>query len=397
MNESNFPKVILSSGKDQSLRRFHPWVFSGAIKKIKGEVAEGMVVEVYSNHDEFLGIGHYSGGSIAVRIFSFAPIVPDANFWFQKIEKAFNFRKEANLTHNAETNVYRLIHAEGDGLPGLIIDFYNGVAVIQAHSVGMYLMCNLISEALQKVYGNILKAIYDKSAESLPDIPGLNAVNSLLWGKVETNVVNEYGHKFAIDWETGQKTGFFVDQRENRKLLQKYCAGKNVLNTFCYSGGFSIYALAAGAQLVHSVDSSKKAMVLTDENVKLNFNEAPNHTSFAMDTFNFIDTATEKYDVIILDPPAFAKHQHVKHNAVQGYKRLNAEAMRKIAPGGILFTFSCSQAVDKYLFHNTIMSAAIQAGREVRILEYMSQPVDHAPSIFHPEGEYLKGIVVKVY
>lgn len=391
------PKVILSSGKDQSPRRFHPWIFSGAIKKIKGEVAEGMIVEVVSNHDEPLGIGHYSNGSIAVRIFSFEQQEINQEFWNIRIQKAFNFRKEACLIDNPNTNTFRLVHAEGDGLPGLIIDIYADTAVIQSHSTGMHLIKNELVEALKNVFGKTLKCIYDKSADTMPSIPSMEITNQILWGKPESNYVLEHGLKFKIDWEQGQKTGFFIDQRENRKLLQKYCAGKKVLNTFCYSGGFSVYALAAEAKLVHSVDSSKKAIVLTDENVALNFGATDKHQSFAVDTFNFLEHAEEKYDVIILDPPAFAKHHNVKHNAVQGYKRLNAEAIRRINPGGVIFTFSCSQAVDKYLFHNTVMSAAIQAGREVRVLEYMSQPVDHAPSIFHPEGEYLKGIVIKVY
>jgi 23S rRNA (cytosine1962-C5)-methyltransferase len=390
------PKVILSSGKDQSPRRFHPWIFSGAIKKIKGEVAEGMIVEVVSNHDEPLGIGHYSEGSIAVRIFSFEPIEINQDFWDKRIRKAYEFRKEAGLINNAETNTYRLIHAEGDGLPGLIIDVYDDTAVIQTHSTGMHLMKTELVNALKNVFGSQLKAIYDKSADTMPDVKGVEISNQLLWGKPDSEFVLEHGLKFKIDWEQGQKTGFFIDQRENRKLLQKYCTGKKVLNTFCYSGGFSVYALAADAQLVHSVDSSKKAILLTDENIALNFGATEKHTSFAVDTFSFLDQSEEKYDVIILDPPAFAKHHHVKHNAVQGYKRLNAEAIRKINPGGVIFTFSCSQAVDKYLFHHTVMAAAIQAGRAVRVLEYMSQPCDHAPSIFHPEGEYLKGMVIKV-
>ncbi|HRG58653.1 MAG TPA: class I SAM-dependent rRNA methyltransferase [Bacteroidia bacterium] len=391
------PKVILSSGKDQSPRRFHPWIFSGAIKKIKGEVAEGMIVEVVSNHDEPLGIGHYSNGSIAVRIFSFEHQVIDQEFWNKRIQKAYNFRKDAGLINNKNTNTFRLIHAEGDGLPGLIIDVYGDTAVIQSHSTGMHLIKNELVEALKNVFGKTLTCIYDKSADTMPTIPGMEITNQILWGKPESEYVLEHGLKFKIDWEQGQKTGFFIDQRENRKLLQKYCEGKKVLNTFCYSGGFSVYALAADAALVHSVDSSKKAIVLTDANVELNFGTQAKHQSFALDTFNFLEHSEEKYDVIILDPPAFAKHHNVKHNAVQGYKRLNAEAIRRINPGGVIFTFSCSQAVDKYLFHNTLMSAAIQAGREVRVLEYMSQPVDHAPSIFHPEGEYLKGIVIKVY
>ncbi len=391
------PKVILGSGKDQSVRRFHPWIFSGAIKKIKGEVAEGMLVEVYSNHDEPLAVGHYSNGSIAVRVLSFGIEEVNAEFWYNKIAKAYEFRKDSGLIQNRETNTYRLIHAEGDNLPGLIIDIYDDTAVIQSHSVGMHLIKPLLVEALKKVYGDTLKAIYDKSADTMPKLNNMEITNQVLWGQPQSEFVLEYGLKFKIDWEQGQKTGFFIDQRENRKLLQKYCSHKKVLNTFCYSGGFSVYALAAGANLVHSVDSSKKAITLTDANVQLNFGDTQKHQSFASDTFHFLEQANETYDVIILDPPAFAKHHNVKHNAVQGYKRLNVEAMKRIKSGGVLFTFSCSQAIDKSLFQNTIMSAAILSGRRVRILEYMSQPADHAPSIFHPEGEYLKGIVLKVY
>ena len=403
--QNNFPKVILSSGKDQSLRRFHPWVFSGAIKKIKNsegkevEPSEGDVVCVVSNHDEFLGLGHYQRGTIAIRVFSFEDVELNQEFWNRKIENAFAVRAQLGLTNNAETNVYRLLHAEGDGMPGLIIDFYNGTTVLQTHSIGMHLIKTHIIEALQKVYGNKLDAVYDKSEETMPKQSEIKAENGLLWGETKSNDVNEYGNKFSIDWETGQKTGFFIDQRENRKLLSHYSKGKSIANTFCYSGGFSVFAMRAGAALVHSVDSSKKAIELTEKNIELNKNDFAKdsiHESFAIDTFNFLETAADKYDVIILDPPAFAKHQNVKHNAVQGYKRLNAEAFRKIKSGGILFTFSCSQVVDKNLFNSTVMSAAILAKRNVRVLHHLSQPADHAASIFHPEGEYLKGLVLFV-
>lgn len=396
-----FVKVILSSGKDQSLRRFHPWVFSGAIKKIKGEVSEGDVVEVFSNHDEYLGTGHYQIGTIAIRLFSFIQTEPNFDFWKAKIQKAYDFRTQMGLTDNPETNVYRLLYAEGDDMPGLIIDFYNGTAVLQTHSIGMHLIKNHIVEALKEVLGEKLKAVYDKSEETLPKQSEVKSINGYLYGKPDSNMVKENGHHFFVDWEIGQKTGFFIDQRESRELLKKYAHGKNVLNTFCYSGGFSVYALAAGASGVHSVDSSKKAIELTDKNILLNMENTSMgqfgvHQSFAEDTFDFLKDKEDKYDVIILDPPAFAKHRDVKHNAVMGYKRLNAEAIKKIKPKGIIFTFSCSQVVDRNLFNHTITAAAIQAGRNVKILHYLSQPIDHRINIFHPEGEYLKGLVLFV-
>lgn len=394
-----YPKVILSSGKDQSLKRRHPWVFSGAIKKIQGDVNEGDVVEVYSTHDEYLGTGHYQDGSIAVRVFSFQKIAPGAAYWKRKIEKAYNYRKELGLIPHPETNVYRLVYAEGDELPGLIIDYYNGTAVLQAHSIGMHLARNMFVNALKEIYGSELKAVYDKSQETLPKKSGIKASNGYLSGNAVPIIagmteVMENNHRFYIDWESGQKTGFFIDQRENRALLAKYCKDKKVLNTFCYTGGFSVYAGKAGASLVHSVDSSQKAITLTNKNTGLN--NIQNHESFAMDTFDFLKGKENVYDVIVLDPPAFAKHQHVKHNAVMGYKRLNAEAMKAIKPGGIIFTFSCSQVVDKSLFRHTIMAAAIDAKRNVNVLHYMTQPVDHPINIFHPEGEYLKGLVLYV-
>ncbi|CAN5467635.1 class I SAM-dependent rRNA methyltransferase [soil metagenome] len=391
------PKIWLASGKDHSLKRFHPWVFSGAIKKVEGEVNDGDIVEVFSAKNEFLGMGHYQTGSIAVRIFSFEQVTPDASFWEAKIQSAYNFRKRTGVVKDENTNVFRLIYAEGDGLPGLIVDVFQDTAVLQAHSIGMHYAKNEISIGLQKVLGEQLKAIYDKSAETLPPQASENAKNEYLWGTPgNSQLVLENGHNFYVDWEEGQKTGFFIDQRENRALLGSYAPGRKVLNTFCYTGGFSIYALKAGAQLVHSVDSSKKAIALTDKNVELNGFKEPQHQSFAKDTFEFFKNTEEKYDLIILDPPAFAKSHKVRHNAVMGYKRLNAEAIRKISPGGILFTFSCSQAVDKILFQNTIMAAAIEAGRNIRIMHQLSHPADHPVNIFHPEGEYLKGLVLYV-
>lgn len=388
-------QVILSSGKDQSLRRFHPWVFSGAIKKIKGPVQDGDIVDIYSNKDEYLGTGHYQDGSIAIRVFSFEQIEPGVEFWKSKIRKAWEYRKATGITDDLNTNVYRLIYAEGDGLPGLIVDYYNGVAVLQAHSVGMHRNRMDIANALKEVMGDKLIAVYDKSKEALFRNEGGESQNAFILGSAgESGEVLEHGNRFLINWVHGQKTGFFVDQRENRQLLARYSNGKNVLNTFSYTGGFSVYAGKAGANLVHSVDSSKKAVELTDQN--MNLNGLTNHESFAMDTFDFLEGKENQYDVIVLDPPAFAKSVSARHHAVMGYKRLNAEAIRKIKPGGIIFTFSCSQVVDRRLFHDTIVAASIQAGRNVRLMHHLTQPSCHPVSIFHPEGEYLKGLVIHV-
>ena len=387
-----FTRITLNNGKEHSLKRFHPWVFSGAIKKLSGEVEEGDVVEVFSAQNEFLGMGHVQKGSIAVRIFSFEKINPDADFWRRKIQKAYDYRQSIGLADNPNTNVFRLVYGEGDGLPGLIIDYYNGTCVMQAHSIGMFIDKEKIVAALKDVLGEKLKAVYDKSSETLPK--HIEAKNSYLFGKSDVQEVIENGNKFLIDWEGGQKTGFFIDQRDNRQLLASYSKDKTVLNTFCYTGGFSVYSAKAGAKEVHSVDSSKKAIELTDKNITLN--DITNHKSFAVDTFDFLKDKENIYDIIILDPPAFAKSRDVKHNAVMGYKRLNAEAIKQIKPGGLLFTFSCSQVVDKYLFNSTIMSAAIVAGRNVKILHQLSQPADHPINIFHPEGEYLKGLVLYV-
>jgi 23S rRNA (cytosine1962-C5)-methyltransferase len=392
-----FIKVVLKSGKDASMHRFHPWIFSGAIKKIYGgDPGEGDVVTVYDNKDEFLGMGHYQIGSIAIRVFSFEEIVPDKAFWISKFEKAIAYRKQLGIMGQPETNVYRLIHAEGDGMPGLIMDYYNGTIVMQAHSIGMHLLRHLFSEILQELLGDDLQAIYDKSEGTLPHKADIEPVNGYLFGKSAGGEVLEYGHKFNIDWVKGQKTGFFVDQRENRKLLAEYSKGKKVCNVFGYTGGFSVFALKAGAELVHTVDASKQAIDLTDENVKLNFGENANHKGFAMDAFDFFDTTDEKYDIIILDPPAFAKHQNVLHNALQGYKRINQRALEQIKPGGIIFTFSCSQAVSKENFRKSVFAAAANARRNVKILHQLAQPTDHPISIYHPESEYLKGLVLFV-
>jgi 23S rRNA (cytosine1962-C5)-methyltransferase len=391
-------KVTLTSGKDHSLHRFHPWVFSGAIKKFSGDVKEGEVVEVFSAQNEFLGMGHFQVGSIAIRMFSFIEVVPDYNFWKSKIQSAYNFRKQLNLVDNPATNCYRLLFAEGDGLPGFIIDFYNGTAVFQSYSIGMHLIKDQFVKALQEIMGDTLIAVFDKSEETMPKQAPVKAENGYLYKKDESitgnTIVLENNNKFFIDWEGGQKTGFFLDQRENRKLLASYSKDKVVLNTFCYTGGFSVYAANGGAKEVHSTDISKKAMDLTDRNIELN--NIKNHQSFTVDTFEFLKHRENTYDIIVLDPPAFAKHQNVKHNAIMGYKRLNFEAIKQIKPGGLLFTFSCSQVVDKNTFNSTVMAAAIEAGRNVRVMHHLSQPPDHCVNIFHPEGEYLKGLVVHV-
>ncbi|CAN5905917.1 class I SAM-dependent rRNA methyltransferase [soil metagenome] len=391
------PQLILAPGKETSLKRFHPWVFSGAVKKMPPHLQEGQVVEVYSHQQEFLGIGHYTIGSIVVRVFSFEPIEPDYPFWKSKIAQAYAYRRQLGLAEGGETDVYRLVYAEGDGLPGLIVDVYKDTAVLQAHTVGMYLIREQLAQALREVIGPGLRAVYDKSAETLPHKAHIQPANGYLYGApAEDHLVSENGSTFLVDWETGQKTGFFIDQRENRELLARYSRGTSVLNNFCYTGGFSVYALNAGASLVHSGDSSKKAIELTDRNAALNADRPGQHEAFAMDTFQFLKDKAGTYDIIILDPPAFAKHQNVRHNAVMGYKRLNAEAIKKIKPGGLLFTFSCSQVVDKNLFQSTVMAAAIEAGRHIKVMHHLSQPPDHPVSIFHPEGEYLKGLVLYV-
>ena len=391
-------KITLTSGKDHSLHRFHPWVFSGAIKKFSGDVKEGDVVEVYSAQNEFLGMGHFQIGSIAVRMFSFTQVTPDYNFWKSKIQAAYKFRKQLNLVDNPSTNCYRLFFAEGDGLPGFIIDFYNGTAVFQSYSIGMHLIKDQFVKALEEIMGDSLVAVFDKSEDTMPKQAPVKATNGYLYKKDELNPIDtialENNNKFYVDWEGGQKTGFFLDQRENRALLGSYSKDKVVLNTFCYTGGFSVYAANAGATEVHSTDISKKAIELTDRNIELN--KIQNHQSFAVDTFEFLKHKENTYDIIVLDPPAFAKHQNVKHNAIMGYKRLNYEAIKQIKPGGLLFTFSCSQVVDKNTFNSTVMAAAIEAGRNVRVLHHLSQPPDHCVNIFHPEGEYLKGLVVHV-
>lgn len=392
---TNPVKITLKSGKDQSLRRYHPWVFSGAIKKIFGEPAEGDVVEIYDNKDEFLALGHYQPSSIAVRILSFQKIDPDKEFFRQRIRSAVDYRRSLGLLDNDDTNVFRLIHAEGDNLPGLIVDFYNGVAVMQMHSVGMYRMRHEIADLLSELLGRRLTAVYDKSESTIPYMSGIKGVNGFLAGDSERVTVSEYGRKFIVDWTTGQKTGFFVDQRENRKLLAEFTNGRDVLNMFGYTGGFSVYALK-NAKSVDTIDSSASAIELADENVRLNFGDDARHRSLRVDAFEYLLDIREKYDLIILDPPAFAKHNDVLSNALQGYKRLNMKAIEQIRPGGIIFTFSCSQVVSKENFRKSVFAAAANTGRNVRIIHQLSQPADHPVNIYHPESEYLKGLVIYV-
>ncbi|MGD0582082.1 MAG: class I SAM-dependent rRNA methyltransferase [Bacteroidales bacterium] len=388
-------KIVLKSGKDQSPRRFHPWIFSGAIKKIYGNPAEGDVVDVYDNKDEFLATGHYQPGSIAVRILAFEKIIPDIDFFRQRIRSALEYRKILGLTENSKTNVFRLIHAEGDNLPGLIVDYYNGVAVMQMHSVGMYRLRSEIASVLKDLLGENLKAVFDKSESTIPYMSGIKGHNEFIIGSSDPVIVSEEGYKFSVDWNTGQKTGFFIDQRENRKLLSQYTSGRNVLNMFAYTGGFSVYALK-DASMVHTVDSSAGAIELANENVRLNFGDDHRHRSFKTDAFEFLNDIKDKYDLIVLDPPAFAKHNDVLSNALQGYKRLNMKAIEQIRPGGIIFTFSCSQVVTRENFRKSVFAAAANTGRKVRILHQLSQPPDHPVNIYHPESEYLKGLVIYV-
>ena len=392
-----FETVVLKPGKESSLLRFHPWVFSGAVKYLPASVREGEIVRVVSAANEFLGLGHFQVGSIAVRIFSFEERVTDREFWKHKFSKAVEVREASGFCFGETHNICRLIHGEGDGLPGLIVDYYNGVAVMQAHSAGMYLIRQELAAALREVLGSRLTAVYDKSEKTVPFKANLSPVDGYLYGSATLpHMADEYGLHFNIDWIAGQKTGFFIDQRENRRLLESYSRGRNVLNMFCYSGGFSAYALRGGAALVHSVDSSAKAVELTLANMKLNFQDDSRHKAFSADAFEFLRDAEPDYDLIILDPPAFAKHQDALPQALKAYKRINARAMQIIRPGGILFTFSCSQSVPRDKFREAVFSAAAISGRSVRILHQLTQPADHPVSIYHPEGEYLKGLVLFV-
>lgn len=388
--------VILKRGKEESLLRFHPWVFSGAIADIKGEPDEGDVVDVYTHEGKWIAVGHIQVGSIAVRVLSFKQEKIDADFWQRRLSVAFEMRRSLGLTDRKDHNIYRLVHGEGDNLPGLVIDVYGHTAVLQAHSVGMH--CNRmdIADALMRVMGDRIKGIYYKSETTLPFKADIDRGNGYIMGGPTDDTPLEYGMKMPVDWISGQKTGLFIDQRENRALLEKYSKGRSVLNMFCYTGGFSLAALRGGAKLVHSVDSSARAIELTEGGVKDNFPGDTRHAAFAEDAFKFLERMDPIYDLIILDPPAFAKHKDALKHALIGYRRLNQKAMEKIKPGGILFTFSCSQVVSKDQFRTAVFTAAAQAGRSVKILYQLHQPSDHPINIFHPEGEYLKGLVVSV-
>ena len=392
----SYKKVYLKAGKEESLKRFHPWVFSGAIARIEGEPEEGEIVDVYTSKKEFIACGHFQIGSIAVRVLTFRQEEINRDFWKRRLEVALDLRRSLNLVDNPENNTYRLVHGEGDNLPGLIIDVYGQTAVMQAHSAGMHVYRMEIAEALSEVMGDIVQHIYYKSETTLPFKADLGPENGFIKGGSPENVALENGLKFHVDWLKGQKTGFFVDQRENRHLLERYSKGRNVLNMFCYTGGFSFYAMRGGANLVHSVDSSAKAIDLTNQNVELNFPGDERHQAFAEDAFKYLDRMGDQYDLIILDPPAFAKHRDALRNALRGYSKLNAKAFEKIKPGGSLFTFSCSQVVYKKDFRNAVFTAAAQSGRSVRILHQLTQPGDHPVNIYHPEGEYLKGLVLYV-
>lgn len=392
----NIAKVILKPGKEQSLKRYHTWVFSGAIGKMPKNLVEGDLVAVYSANDEFLGIGHYQIGSIAVRIITFMDEVIDHDFWKKKIENVWKLRDSLGFADSLETNVFRLVNGEGDGIPGLIIDYYNGTAVLQMHSIGMYLIRNDIVKVLSEVLGEKLKAVFDKSSKTLPFKADINPEDGYLMGESGETEVLEYGLKFKVDWESGQKTGFFIDQRENRLMVQKYAKNRDVLNMFCYTGGFSFYAMKGGARLVHSVDASSSAIDLTNGNVELNFPNDKRHESFVADGFEYLKNIQDKYDLIVLDPPAFAKHRDALPQALKGYKRINTRAFEQIRSGGILFTFSCSQVVTKDKFREAVFSAAAISGRKVSILHQLTQPTDHPINIFHPESEYLKGLVLHV-
>ena len=386
-------QIQLKRGKEESLLRFHPWVFSGAIQHIDDDINEGDIVRVVTSSGNFIAIGHYQEGSIAVRVLSFRDVQIDEAFWAARLQSALDMRKAIGLADSPTGNAYRLVHGEGDHLPGLIIDVYNRTAVIQAHSIGMHLCRKAIAEQLVNVMGERIANVYYKSETTLPY---MEPENGFLYGGSDENIAVENGLKFYVDWLRGQKTGFFVDQRENRSLLEHYAHGRRVLNMFCYTGGFSFYAMRGGAELVHSVDSSAKAIELTKRNVELNFPEDQRHQAFCEDAFKFLDTADQQYDLIVLDPPAFAKHRGALHNALKGYTRLNQKAFQMIQPDSLLFTFSCSQVVTKDHFRNAVFTAAALAHRKVRILHQLHQPADHPINIYHPEGEYLKGLVLYV-
>ena len=391
-----YKNIYLKHRKEESLKRFHPWVFSGAIHHMDEDIAEGDTVRVITADGNCIAVGHYQLGTITVRVLSFDDIAIDHSFWQQRMQSALAMRESIGVANNPDNNTYRLIHGEGDNLPGLIIDCYGTTAVMQAHSVGMHVCREQICKALVEVMGDRIKNVYYKSETTLPFKAELGQENGFIYGHTDNNTAVENGLSFHVDWLKGQKTGFFVDQRENRSLLEHYAKGKSVLNMFCYTGGFSVYAMRGGANIVHSVDSSAKAIELTNHNVAMNFPNDNRHEAFCEDAFKYLDDNDKKYDLIVLDPPAFAKHRMALHNALKGYIRLNIKGLQRIKPGGILFTFSCSQAVSKENFRNAVFTAAAQAGRNVRILHQLHQPADHPVNIYHPEGEYLKGLVLYV-
>lgn len=391
-----YKQVYLRKGKEESLLRFHPWVFSGAIASLDEGIEEGEIVKVITSKGNSIAIGHYQIGSIAVRVLTFKDVNIDDDFWCSRLKSAIDMRVKLGIADNPQNNTYRLVHGEGDNLPGLVIDVYGRTAVMQAHSVGMHVFRKEIARALVLVMGERIANVYYKSETTLPFKAELGQENGFLYGGSEDNTAIENGLKFHVDWLKGQKTGFFVDQRENRSLLESYSKDKKVLNMFCYTGGFSFYAMRGGAKLVHSVDSSAKAIELTKRNVELNFPNDTRHEAFCEDAFKYLDKAGGDYDLVILDPPAFAKHRAALRNALKGYTRLNVKAFEKMKSGGILFTFSCSQVVTKDNFRNAVFTAAAMAGRKVRILHQLHQPADHPINIYHPEGEYLKGLVLYV-
>lgn len=391
-----YKQIFLKRGKEESLKRFHPWIFSGAIHHMDEGIEEGETIRVITAAGEFIAVGHYQIGSIAVRVLSFEDIEINTDFWCERLQSALDVRIGVGIADSPTNNTYRLVHGEGDYLPGLVIDCYGSTAVMQAHSVGMHVCRNEICQALVKVMGERIANVYYKSETTLPYKADLHQENGFLVGGDASNVAMENGLKFHIDWLRGQKTGFFVDQRENRSLLEQYAKGKSVLNMFCYTGGFSVYAMRGDAKQVHSVDSSAKAIELTNDNVALNFPGDARHEAFCEDAFKYLDEHDQQYDLIVLDPPAFAKHRAALRNALKGYTRLNVKGLQRIKKGGILFTFSCSQVVTKDNFRNAVFTAAAQVGRKVRILHQLHQPADHPINIYHPEGEYLKGLVLYV-
>ncbi len=394
--QENIYNIYLKKGKEESLLRYHPWVFSGAIQRMDDGIREGDIVRVYNAQGDFMALGHYQIGSITVRVLSFRDIAIDGDFWRSRLAAALRLRQSIGIADRSQNDTFRLVHGEGDNLPGLVIDCYGKTAVMQAHSVGMHVSRYEIVSALTDVMGHRIENVFYKSETTLPFKAQLDQENGFLYGGSSENTAVENGLRFHVDWLKGQKTGFFVDQRDNRQLLEQYARGKKVLNMFCYTGGFSVYAMRGGATLVHSVDSSAKAIELTNANIRLNFPDDERHEAFCDDAFKFLDQADDTYDLIILDPPAFAKHRAALHNALKGYTRLNVKAFERIRRGGVLFTFSCSQVVTKDNFRNAVFTAAAQSGRKVRILHQLHQPADHPINIYHPEGEYLKGLVLYV-